>query len=94
MDNQSIDNQSEDNQNLSLREHVYQSLGSYFAVLEGQMPNDLYDMVIGEIEQPMIQFVMEHTENNQTHCAQILGISRNTLRKKLKQHNLENLNDP
>ena len=54
-----------------------------------QNPSELYKMVIGETELALLDMLMRKTEGNQTRSAQYLGISRGTLRKKLKQHELE-----
>ena len=52
-------------------------------------PCDVYDMVLVNIEKPMLEVVLHHAEGNQTKAAEMLGINRNTLRKKLQQHGLE-----
>jgi Fis family transcriptional regulator len=46
-------------------------------------------MVLDCVEKPMLEVVMRHARGNQTHAAQVLGISRNTLHKKLVQHGLD-----
>jgi len=56
--------------------------------MNGEVPHDLYGMVLKEVERPMLSVIMEHTEQNQSQAAQILGINRNTLRKKLRNHGL------
>ena len=48
----------------------------------------LYDMVISQVEKPLLEVVMECADNNQSRAAQMLGINRNTLRKKLRDHGL------
>ena len=68
---------------------VRRSLRRYFKDMNGEEPNNLYQMVIGEIEKPLLEVVMEQSESNQTRAARYLGINRNTLRKKLKQYNIE-----
>ena len=65
------------------------ALRDYFAKLNGTKPGDLYDLVISEVERPLLRTVMHYTEGNQSRAAEILGINRGTLRKKLKQHALE-----
>ncbi len=67
---------------------VQRSLKTYFKDLNGEDANDLYAMVIEEIEKPLLEVVMEQAESNQTKAAQLLGINRNTLRKKLKYYGL------
>ena len=51
-------------------------------------PSNVYDMVVTEIEKPMLQLIMQHASNNQSLAAQYLGLNRNTLRKKLLSHGL------
>lgn len=57
--------------------------------MNGEQPSQLYDMVLSEIERPLFQVVMQQAQSNQTRAAKMLGINRNTLRKKLKQHGLD-----
>ena len=71
-----------------LRACVQASLELYFQDLEGHDAEDVYDMVVGQVEQAMLESVMQHTRSNQTRAAEVLGINRSTLRKKLKQHGL------
>lgn len=68
---------------------VQRSLKRYFKDLNGEDPAGLYSMVIEEIEKPLLKVVMEQAESNQTRAAQLLGINRNTLRKKLKYYGLD-----
>ncbi len=68
---------------------VNRALKRYFKDLNGEEPTDLYAMVIGEIEKPLLEVVMQQFEGNQTRAARVLGINRNTLRKKLKQYRLD-----
>ena len=51
-------------------------------------PGNLYQMVMNEVEAPLIEAALHHTGGNQSHAAEILGMSRGTLRKKLKLHGL------
>ncbi|WP_460232088.1 DNA-binding transcriptional regulator Fis [Aurantivibrio plasticivorans] len=74
--------------NQSLRDCVEQSMDNYFKHLDGQPVTDVYDMVLAEVEAPMLEIVMKHTRHNQTKAAQVLGLNRGTLRKKLKQYGL------
>ncbi|MEM7291984.1 MAG: helix-turn-helix domain-containing protein [Pseudomonadota bacterium] len=72
-----------------LKDCVEKELQGYFELLDGQKPGDLYKMVIGETEQALLDFVLRKTDGNQTRSAEYLGISRGTLRKKLKQYELD-----
>ena len=67
-----------------------EALGSYFETLNGHQPNALYELVIGEVEKPLLRTVLEYAEGNQSLAADILGINRGTLRKKLRLHGLLN----
>lgn len=71
-----------------LRRCVVEELERYFQVLEGEAPCDLYKMVIGETECALLQYVLERTGGNQSRAAQLLGLNRGTLRKKLQQHGI------
>ncbi len=67
---------------------VRRTLNRYFRDLDGEMPHAVYDMVLASVEKPMLEIVMKHADGNQTVAADMLGINRNTLRKKLTEHNL------
>jgi Fis family transcriptional regulator len=56
--------------------------------LRGTEPGNLHDMVVRTVEKPLLEVVMKHAEDNQSRAAQWLGLNRNTLRKKLTEHNL------
>lgn len=71
-----------------LRKHTEEALRQYFASLNGDRPGDLYELVLGEVEQPLFKAVMDYTGGNQSQAAGILGINRGTLRKKLKIYSL------
>jgi Fis family transcriptional regulator len=64
-------------------------LHSYFENLNGHKPGDLYQLVIGEVEKPLFRAVLTYTKGNQSEAAEILGINRGTLRKKLKDYKLQ-----
>lgn len=72
--------------NRPLRSVTEDSLKKYFKDLNGHAPGDLYGLVIGEVEAPLFKTVMEHTHGNQSRAAEILGLNRATLRKKLKHY--------
>ncbi len=71
-----------------LRRCVESALANYFAHLNGHAPGDLHQMVMAEVEGPLLAAVMDYTEGNQTKAAQVLGINRGTLRKKLREFGL------
>lgn len=63
-------------------------LDEYFAMLDGEVPCDLFQVVMGEVERPLLSRVMDYVGNNQSQAAEVLGLSRGTLRKKLKHHGI------
>ncbi len=67
---------------------VRRSLNRYFRDLDGEEPSDIYDMVVKAVEKPLLVFIMDRAEGNQSRAAELLGINRNTLRKKLNEHGL------
>ena len=71
-----------------LRCSVQESLQSYFNKLGNAFTNNLYEMVLSEVEEPLFNAVMKYVRGNQSKAAVLLGISRGTLRKKLKYYGL------
>lgn len=71
-----------------LEECVIESLEAYFRDLNGTEPHGIHGMVMQTVEKPLLQTVMQRAGDNQSVAAQWLGINRNTLRKKLKDHKL------
>lgn len=73
---------------LPLRHYTEQVLGEYFAHLNGHAPRDLHELVLREVEEPLLRIVMQRAAGNQSRAAAMLGLTRTTLRKKLKQFGL------
>lgn len=71
-----------------LSAHVRESLERYFDELNGQKPCELYDLVLAEIEQPLLEVVMTQTRGNISKAAAYLGLNRATLRKKLQKYGI------
>ncbi|MGP1923853.1 MAG: DNA-binding transcriptional regulator Fis [Arsenophonus sp. NEOnobi-MAG3] len=71
-----------------LRDSVKQALKNYFAQLNNQDVNELYELVLTEVEKPLLDMVMQYTRGNQTRAALMLSINRGTLRKKLKKYGM------
>ena len=71
-----------------LRTQTAEALQAYFATLNGHKPGQLYDLVMREVEQPLLEAVLNYAQGNQSRAADILGLSRGTLRKKLKTYGL------
>lgn len=72
----------------SLSETVRESLLQYFSELDGNHPGNLYNIVLQQVEQPLLEIVLDRVDGNQSKAAECLGINRGTLRKKLKIYNL------
>ena len=71
---------------LLLSEHVRLAVKDYVTRLDGEEIGNLYDMVLHEVERPLIQTVLELCGHNQSKSAQMLGLSRSTLRKKIANY--------
>lgn len=81
-------NQDLSKNGMTLRSCVEITMQNYFDQLGGEPATDVYEMVLHEIEAPLFTMVMRYVRDNQTKAAQLLGINRGTLRKKLKQYDL------
>jgi Fis family transcriptional regulator len=65
---------------------IRKAIDGYFRDLDGEEPSAIYDMVICCVEKPLLEVVLDKADGNQTRAAEMLGLNRNTLRKKMKQH--------
>jgi len=68
---------------------VRRAIEGYFKDLDGERASGVYDMVINCVEKPLLETVLQQLRGNQSHAAQVLGINRNTLRKKMKAHGIK-----
>lgn len=75
-------------QTQTLRDNVERSLANYFTHIDGQPISNLYQLVLAEVEAPLLEAVMNYTQDNQTKASEVLGLNRGTLRKKLKQYGM------
>jgi Fis family transcriptional regulator len=80
---------SEMESNKPLRDYVLSAVKNYFSHLGNVKPANVYDMVMREIEPPLLQMTLAHVRGNQSKAAKMLGLSRGTLRKKLKTYFIE-----
>ena len=80
--------QSSDTAQPTIRDCVERAMRNYFSQLDGHDVNDVYEMVLAEVEAPLLEVVLEYTRNNQSRAAEVLGLNRGTLRKKLKQYDM------
>lgn len=71
-----------------IADSVFRTLDQYFRDLDGEKPAAIYDMVIRNVERSMLEFVLQQAKGNQTVAADMLGINRNTLRRKLTDYDL------
>ena len=67
---------------------VKHSIRRYLYELDGAKPDNMYELVLRQIEQPLFEAILEHTKGNQSRAAELLGLNRGTLRKKLRTYNL------
>lgn len=74
----------------NIQDCVKASLEEYFSDIEGMEPDGLYDMLVKVVERPLLEVVMARAGHNQSRAAEWLGLNRNTLRKKLVEHQLIN----
>jgi Fis family transcriptional regulator len=72
----------------ALRECVARAVRRYLHDMDGEMPDGLYDLVLQEVEAPLLREVLAWADGNQSRAAAALGINRATLRKKLAIHGL------
>lgn len=82
------DNETRHNPHRSLRRCVESAMEDYFVDLDGQHATDLYQMVLQEVEAPLLAAVMKYARYNQSKASEMLTMNRGTLRKKLKQYDL------
>lgn len=75
--------------NNEIAECVKKAVERYFKDLDGEKPHAVYDMVIHNVEKPLIEVVLEKASGNQTTAAEMLGINRNTLRKKMQLYKIK-----
>jgi Fis family transcriptional regulator len=73
----------------TIEQCIVRSLNEYFANLDGAKPHALHELVLQAVERPLLKFAMERTGGNQSAAAELLGINRNTLRKKLTAYDLD-----
>ncbi|WP_148864308.1 DNA-binding transcriptional regulator Fis [Marinobacter fonticola] len=86
--NQSLQAPGRNGNTVTLRDSVEVALKNYFEQLDGAPVTDVYQLVLSEVEAPLLEQVMRYTRNNQTKASTMLGLNRGTLRKKLKQYGL------
>ena len=78
-----------DIQTLLLHEHTRNAVTTYLSQLEASTPSNLYEMVLSQVEKPLIEIVLDFCNDNQSSASKLLGISRNTLRKKITHYKIK-----
>ena len=73
-------------QDQGLQDLVYSLVTRFLAENKSKKIEDLYDMILAEVEPPLLQAVMERKRGNQLQAAKLLGLSRGTIRKKLQRY--------
>lgn len=73
-----------------LHDYVREALHNYFSLLDGSPPRFIYQLVMEQVEKPLLETVMSYAQGNQSKAAKWLGISRGTLRKLLNRYNIDN----
>ena len=71
-----------------LENWLQKTIKQYIVAMKHHKHGQLYDLVLGGVERPLVEMVLKETEGNQTQAANLLGINRNTLRKKIKEYGL------
>jgi len=77
-------------QGQTLRECVTSSLNDYLTKVDSEHISELYELVLSEVEAPLLESVMQYTRSNQSKASAMLGLNRGTLRKKLKKYGMLN----
>ena len=72
-----------------LEKWLHKSVKKYVSHMDGRQDGGLHDLIIGGVEKPLLEIVLHQTEGNRTQAANILGINRNTLRKKIRDYNIQ-----
>jgi len=88
IENGAVNNNPHTEEISQLSHAVKHSIRRYLYELDGTQPSNMYDLVLRQIEQPLFEAILEHTKGNQSRAAEMLGLNRGTLRKKLRSYNL------
>jgi len=72
-----------------LSHSVSECLDDYFRALNGHAPKNLYDTILDQVEPPLLRATLKYCDGNQSKAAEMLGLNRATLRKKLKQYKIK-----
>ena len=85
---QPVNGANTDTRSSHLRDSVTSAVRDYLMQLDGQLGTEVYQMVLAEVEAPLLEEIMAYTRSNQTKASRMLGLNRGTLRKKLRSYSL------
>ena len=71
-----------------LHQHVADAVAQYLKDMSSTPPDNLYQVIIAEVEKPLIETVLKHTSGNQSRAAEVLGLTRGTLRNRIRRYGL------
>lgn len=74
--------------NKPLHAYAEDAIKGYFNTLNGHKPRELHQFVLAQVERPLLEMTMDYTNGNQSAAAEMLGLSRGTLRKRLQTYKL------
>ena len=72
-----------------LEKWLDKSIKQYVGAMDLQNNGHLHELIMGGIEKPLVEIVLKETGGNQTQAANILGVNRNTLRKKIAEYKIK-----
>ena len=72
-----------------LENWLHKTIKEYVVAMKGHENGHLYELILSGVERPLVDMVLKETGGNQTQAANVLGINRNTLRKKIKEYGLQ-----
>jgi Fis family transcriptional regulator, factor for inversion stimulation protein len=73
----------------SLGLHVQEVMEKYFRDMDGHQPNDLYELILSQIEMPLFESVLNYTDGNVSRAAEMLGLNRGTFRNRLTKYDMQ-----
>ena len=72
-----------------LGENVKEAMDKYFVDMDGHEPANLHDLIMSQVEKPLIESVIDNTQGNISRAAQLLGLNRGTLRNRMQKYGLD-----
>jgi Fis family transcriptional regulator len=72
-----------------LSDNVKAAVERYFKDMDGHEPSNLHELVMSQVEKPLIECVIDNSRGNLSRAAQLLGLNRGTLRNRMQKYDLE-----